>query len=495
MLTNQWSSFGRTWVVAVGITLLAACGGGGSSSSSSNNDSNRMTALGASFGGNGNDNDDTDRETAPGRRVSVVDQGENVVWRWGQVAAATITSAAPAPRVTPQEQRPQWAIDLATVHAAIYDAVIAIAGTHKPYAIIPQTSAAGASMDAAATAAAYGVLQGLFPNRSAVYQPTYDALLAAMPDGAPKTQGLALGAEVAAGMLALRANDGRSTVLPPFVPGTEPGQFRGVNPAVPFYPYIKPFTLTSAAQFRTDGPPALGSGTYADDLNEVKAWGSATSTLRSAEQTENARFHTELPNFHFPRNLAQFARSQPSLAENARLAALIWVTMADTTLGCFESKYHFLFWRPASAVRLADTDGNDETVADPAWTPLEPAPNHPAYPAAHSCVSSAIAEVLSSYYGTRKLSFSFDSTVTATTHAYASVKEMVRESRFARIWGGIDFRTALEDGAVLGAKTARWVEKHHFTPLKCRDSNRSEAHGPSSPEPYPSSRMRCSSDR
>ena len=436
MVTMKSDSLGWTWVVAGSIALLAACGGG---------------------------NADVDREAALGRPATVVDQGENVVWRWGQIAAATITSTASVPRVTPEEQRPQWAIDLATVHAAIYDAVIAIAATHKPYAITAQVSAAGASMDAAATAAAYGVLKGLFPNRSAVYQPTYDAQLAAIPDGAAKTQGLALGAEVAAGMLALRANDGRSITLPPFVPGTGPGQFRGLNPLVPFYPYIKPFTLTSAAQFRAGGPPALGSGTYADDLNEVKAWGSATSALRSAEQTEAARFQTELPNFHWPRNLAQFARSQPSLAENARLAALLWVTMADTTLGCFESKYHFLFWRPASAIALADTDGNDETVADPSWTPLGPVPNHPEYPAAHSCVSAALAETLSGYYGTRKLSFSFNSTVTGTTHAFTSVNEMEREASMARIWGGMHFRTALVHGAVLGAKTARWVEKHHFT--------------------------------
>jgi len=271
---------------------------------------------------------------------------------------------------------------------------------------------------------------------------------------------------VAAGILALRANDGRSIVLPPFVPGTGPGQFRGVNPVVPFYPYIKPFTLTSAAQFRAEGPPTLDSDTYAVELNEVKAWGSVASSLRTPEQTEAARFHTELPNFHWPRNLAQFARSQPSLAENARLAALIWVTMADTTLGCFESKYHFLFWRPASAIALADTDGNGQTVADPSWAPLGPVPNHPEYPAAHACVSAALAEVLSSYYGTRLLNVSFNSTVTGTTHEFASLDAMEIENRMSRIWGGMHFRTALDHGAVLGANTARWVVKHHFTPLQ-----------------------------
>jgi hypothetical protein len=141
MVRMKSDSLGSKWVVAGSMALLAACGGG---------------------------NADIDREAVLGRPATVVDQGENAVWRWGQIAAATITSTAPVPRVTPEEQRPQWAIDLATVHAAIYDAVIAIAATHKPYAITPQVSAAGASMDAAATAAAYGVLKGLFPNRSAV---------------------------------------------------------------------------------------------------------------------------------------------------------------------------------------------------------------------------------------------------------------------------------------------------------------------------------------
>ena len=161
--------------------------------------------------------------------VTITVAGPNAVSYWSEVATATINLPASATG-TPEEQRPNTAVDLATVHVAIYDAVMAIAGTHQPYAITLVAPAAGASQDAAAAAAAYGVLRGLFPSRSAQYQAAYDNYLATLPNSGAKTQGLAVGAEVAAGILALRANDGRSVVLAAYVPGTAPGQFRGPTP-------------------------------------------------------------------------------------------------------------------------------------------------------------------------------------------------------------------------------------------------------------------------
>lgn len=400
---------------------------------------------------------------APEQPLAIVVAGPNAVSYWNEVATTVINQPATAGG-TPEEQRPNIAVDLATVHLAIYDAVMAIAGTHRPYAITPRSDPAGASQEAAAAAAAYRVLQGLFPGRSALYQPAYDSYLATLPDSSAKTQGLRLGTEVAAGILGLRAADGRSAPLAPFQLGSAPGEFRGSNPIGREYSSIKPFTLNTISQFRAPGPqPLYGSG-YAADLQETQTLGAAASTTRSAALTETARFHTEPPFNFWPRNMRSFAMTDRNLAEQARLMALIWVTQADATNACFESKYHYRFWRPASAIALADTDNNDATAPDPAWTPVVPTPNHPEYPAAHSCVSGAMAAVLSGYYGTSKLSFDFSSKVTGSSHHYDTTDALVDEIQQARIAGGMHFRSSTVDGAALGRSVGAWVLSHAFQP-------------------------------
>jgi|KBSSwiStaDraftv2_1062776.scaffolds.fasta_scaffold00737_5 hypothetical protein len=395
--------------------------------------------------------------------VTISPAGPNAVSYWNEVATTTVNVPASATG-TAEEQRPTNAVDLATVHVAIYDAVIAIAGSHQPYAITPKAATAGASQDAAVAAAAYGVLSGLFPNRSAQYQSAYDTYVATLPAGTAKTQGLAVGAEVAAGILALRTNDGRMVALAPYVPGVAAGQFRGINPIGRPNPYIKPFVLTTIAQFRAPGPPALTSTAYAADVNETKALGAATGGIRSAEQTELARFHTEAPGTFWSRNLRMFAMTNRSVADHARLMAMIWVAQADASNACFESKYHYEAWRPSSAITLADTDGNDATGADPGWTPVVATPNHPEYPAAHSCVAGAMAEVLRSYYGTSDVTYDFTSTVTGTTRRYTTTASLVDEIQIARIAGGMHFRSATVDGAALGKSVANWVLARAFQP-------------------------------
>lgn len=402
-------------------------------------------------------------DDAPAEPVTITVVGPNAVSYWNEVASNTVNLPAAATG-TPEEQRPSYSVDLATVHLAIYDAVIAIAGTHKPYAITPTTNASGASQEAATAAAAHRVLLGLFPNRSAQYQGAYDTYLATLPDSPAKTQGIAVGAEVAAGILALRANDGRSVVLAAYVPGTAPGQFRGINPVSRNTPFVKPFALMSNSQFRAPGPPALNSAAYATDLNETRAMGSATSTTRTADQTELARFATEAPPTYWTRNMRNFAMTSRSLAEHARLMAMVWVTQADALDTCFESKYFYQAWRPTSAITLADTDGNDATTADPAWTPVVPTPNHPEYPAAHSCGHAAAAETLRAYYGTPNITFDLNSTVTGTTRHYTTTAALVDEFAVARIAGGMHFRTSTNDGAALGKNVANWVATHHFQP-------------------------------
>ncbi|MFO1328848.1 MAG: vanadium-dependent haloperoxidase [Rubrivivax sp.] len=387
------------------------------------------------------------------REVTIAARGANAISTWGQVAFTAIGS-------TNQ--------DLVTVHLAMHDAVMAVARTHRPFAIRPATSGQGAGevgMKAAAVEAAYRTLRALAPAAGASYEARYAADIAALPDGDARSRGRAIGSEVAAGWLARRANDGRSTVLPPYVPGSQPGQFRGLNPINRIGPQIKPFATLSHSQFRAPGPPPLASEAYAADVNEVQSLASTTSTLRSAAQTEVARFHTEPPPPFWSRNLRQFATASDDLAENARLAAMLYTAHHDAVAACFESKYHHDFWRPTSAIQLADTDGNAATRPDANWAPHLPTPNHPEYPAAHSCASAAVAEVLRSFYGTRKVRFSFDSTVPGTLpHRYESTDDLVREIADARVWGGMHFRFSTTHGAELGRRVAEWVAKHHFQP-------------------------------
>ena len=400
--------------------------------------------------------------------VVIGSHGPNPVSVWSEIGFTTANAPASPAGATPEERVGASSIDLTTLHLAIYDAVVAIAGTHQPYATKPSTSPAGASMDAAAIEAAYRVLKGLFPSRGSIYEAAYAADIGAVPDSDAKTRGMVIGAEAAAGMLALRANDGRETVLPPYVSGTEPGQFRSANtnPAGRLNQYIKPFTTTSHAQFRAGPPPALDSALYAADLNEVKAIASTTSTVRTAEQTEVARFFTEPPPPWQWRNRNRFATASADIAENARMMALLYVASADALGACFETKYHYQYWRPTSAIRLADTDGNPATEADTAWTPHVATPNHPEYPAAHGCDDGATAEVIRGFYGTKKVHFAFDSTVSGTTHHYDSTDDLVHDSRNGRVWGGMHFRNSTIVGSELGKDVAKWVAKKHFRPVE-----------------------------
>ena len=262
-------------IVACAVLLIASCGG---------SDDNTVQPVAAPA-------------TVTVAYTNGVPTPSNVVAYWNKIASDTI-NVAPAATGTPEEQRPNISVDLATVHVAIYDAVNAIVGTHTTFAATPMTPAAGASQEAAAAAATYGVLKGLFPNRSAQYQAAYDAFVAVIPADDAKTRGIAIGTEVATAIVALRANDGRFTAVT-YTAGTGPGNFRGVNPVGVTSRFIKPFAVTNLSQFRAPPPPALDSAAYATDFNEVFALGAIISSMRSADQLEAARFHTEGPRHLF----------------------------------------------------------------------------------------------------------------------------------------------------------------------------------------------------
>ena len=387
----------------------------------------------------------------------------NTISRWNEAAAATINQAN-ATSGTPEETNSQYAFDLATVHVAMYDAVVAIAGGYQPFYVMPHAHTEGASQDAAAAAAAYGVLKGLFPSRSATYQALYDSSLAAVADPAARDQGVAVGAEVASAVLSIRANDGRNTALPAFVAGTGPGQFRGPALVGRTWPYVRPFALLYAGQFRAPGAPALTSAAYAADFNETKALGGAVSTTRTAAQATSARFHSEAPGVFWSRNLRPFLMTNRSLADNARVGAQLWVTHADATIACMESKYALLAWRPFSAINFADTDGNAATDADPAWKPFLPTPPHPEYPAAHGCAGGSMAETFKVLFGTSDVSFDFTSNVTSSSQHYATPQDLLDDITIARIAGGMHFRFSIVDGEALGKSVADYVSQAKFKP-------------------------------
>ena len=403
----------------------------------------------------------TPRAEAPS--VTVMANQPNVVSYWNDIANKTVLATSTV-NTTPEEQRPTFFFDLASVHVAIYDAVVAIEGRYKPFAVKPRSPAAGASVDAAVSAAAYGVLKALFPNRSASYQAAYEQRLAAMPDSPAKTLGLALGSEVAAEVARLRANDGRNVALAPYISGTAPGQFRSANPNPVFrhFPSIKPFALASLGQFRPASPPALGSAAYAAAVTQTRSLGGTASAARTPEQLEVARFHTEPPPPAVTRNLGRFASSTANVADAARLMAVIYVSYVDAIGACFEAKYHYQTWRPVSAIQMADADGNDATPVDAAWAPALPTPNHPEYPAAHSCTSGSLGEALRGYYGTPNVSFTWDSTVTKTTRTYTHIDAFNAEAGLARIHGGMHFSHATAAGEELGRRVAQWVAARHF---------------------------------
>ncbi len=310
--------------------------------------------------------------------VTVATNQPNVVSYWNDIANKTVLATSKV-STTPEEQRPAFFHDVASVQVAIYDTVVAIEGRYKPFAVKPGAPAAGASVDAAVSAAAYGVLKALFPNRSEAYQAAYDQRLAAIPGGQAKTLGIAVGSEVAAGVVRLRANDGRNVALAPYVSGTAAGQFRSANPTPIFrhFPAIKPFALDSLSQFRPAAPPALSSTAYAAALNETRSLGGTESTARTPERLEAARFHTEPPPPSVTRNLGRFASSTADVADAARLMAMVYVSFADAIAACFEAKYHYNTWRPVNAINATNAHSNDATKTNVAWKPVLPTPNHP----------------------------------------------------------------------------------------------------------------------
>jgi hypothetical protein len=396
----------------------------------------------------------------------------DTVTHWNAIATTAIVTTAGQ---SPHASTPSFAM----VQGAVYDAVNAIDRGHRPYIAAPLADPSDSKQAAAATAA-FRVLAALFPSQLPTLQPLYDASLADIPDGRGEDGGVAAGEAAAAAMLAARANDGRGGPFT-FVIGSEPGDWRpsppgfGLDPA-PWVGNVRPFLVPTTAMLLSDPPNPLTSAAYTEDFDEVKRLGSIDSTARTADQTDAAIFWQDHGPALWNRVFRALSDSEElSIAENARLFAMTNLAAADGAIGCWYSKYHWSFWRPMMAIREAASDGNPATEADPAWTPLfDPAtpqrgtplanPPFPDHPAGHGCVSGAIVGVLQDFFGTDKIGFSAVSNRTDRPRSFDRFSHALKEVIDARVWGGIHFRAADVQGAVLGKKVAHWLRTHHFQP-------------------------------
>ena len=364
----------------------------------------------------------------------------------------------------------------AAMNTAMYDAVNSIARTHQPYHV-DMTADPGTSREAAAAQAAHRVLSGLIPASQASYDAALANSLSSVPDGAGKTAGIALGNTVGAAILALRANDGANAVVP-YTPGSAPGDWRPTPPAnaaaaAPQWGSITPWAMSSPTQFRNpDGPPALDSPEYTAAFNEVKAIGSATSSTRTADQSNIAQYWagqtgTSTPLGHWNRIAQTVAESQGNtLEENARLFALVGIAQADAFISCWDNKYHYDHWRPVTAIRAAETDGNPDTVADPNWSSFIITPNHPSYLSGHSSMSGASGAVLADFFGTDNISFTSSAEgVSVPDRTFTSFSQASQEAADSRLYGGIHWSYDNEDGLALGRALGQHVFATQLRPI------------------------------
>jgi membrane-associated phospholipid phosphatase len=395
----------------------------------------------------------------PARRES----GQPVI-DWNQVLLSIVNTPGAQP-ATIQPTR-----NFAIVHAAIYDAVNAIDRTHEPY-LISVHAPRGASETAAADAAAHAALLGLYPAQQSVLDADYAAELTKVADGPAKDKGVRLGEQVAADLLAIRAGDGSNITSPAFVPGGAPGDYQPTPPNFPTPVFstwgrVTPFVLDGGDQFRPAPPPALTSDAYTAALNEVERLGSATSTTRTGEQSEIGKFwNPPIQNFwnQIAETVATAHRSD--LPTTARLFAALNLSLADSAISFYDAKYTYRLWRPVTAIRLADTDGNPNTIADPNWLPLSgnTAPD-PSYPGAHSTISAAGADVLAGFYGDQQRFSVTSPALPGVTRSFTSFSAAAGEAGLSRIYAGQHFRFDHAAGLNLGDQVARFVVDNALLP-------------------------------
>jgi hypothetical protein len=388
---------------------------------------------------------------------------QNVVARWDGIASTTIVTNAKEPSVAS-------GVWFAYVHLAAYDAVNAIDHRFQPY-LFTTTPPTGANKDAAAAAAAHRILVNYFPTQQASLDTQFASSLAAIPDtSANIAAGVAVGEASAQTLIAARANDGLLANIT-YTPLVGPGFWQPTPPA--FGPALTPwlgqmvaFTMTSAAEFFPDeGPDALNSQQWIDDYNQVKTLGAVNSTVRTARQTEIGLFWTQHTGQQYASAFQNLVTQRGlGTSDAARLMAMLWAGYADAGIGCWNAKFFFSFWRPVTAIQAGGD--NPALTADPSWLPLGTTPSHPEYPAAHGCVTGAIATILAGYFGTPNIPFSVSSSVTNTTHNFSSTSDLMQEVEDARIYAGFHYHHSVIQGRVLGLKVGHQLLHQYFGQVK-----------------------------
>jgi membrane-associated phospholipid phosphatase len=407
-------------------------------------------------------------EALEDRTVPTTSLRGDMVLRWNEDLLDVIRREGTVPPVAARA--------MAMTQVAIFDAVDAIRPSYVPY-LTQLQAPRSASIPAAVAEAGYEVLVHLFPAERASLRSELLASLNTVAAGLPRLQGAAVGKQAADAILAARAHDGSGATVT-YTPGTGPGQWQPTPPAfaaaiLPQWPNVTPFTMTSGAQFRPAPPPALTSAAYTAAFDEVKAFGAANSTVRTPEQTLIAKFWadgtgTATPPGHWNEIAQTVARTRhTTLEQNARLFALLDLALADAGIVAWDCKYADSFWRPVTAIRAADTDGNPQTTADPTWTRLLPTPAFPSYISGHSTFSATAAAVLANFFGTDRITFTTTSNaVPGAPRTFTSFSAAAAEAGQSRIYGGIHWQFDNQAGLACGRALGRYVAAHFLSSLR-----------------------------
>ena len=391
----------------------------------------------------------------------------DVITDWNDVALNAIRQTGTAP--------PPASRSLAMMHAAMFDSVNCLDLTYQAYHSY-QTPVLGSSPEAAAAQSARDVLASIYPTQSSVFDTALAASLSSIPDGAGKTNGVALGHAVATDILNWRQNDGSSTVVP-YTPSTDPGKWRPTPPGfqpslLPNWPNVTCFVMESGSQFRGSGPPALSSMEYAASYNITKSIGSFDSAIRTADQTQIAFFwadggETSTPAGHWNMIAQTVAQQQGNmLAQNARLFALLNISMADSAICAWDDKYAYSEWRPITAIQLADPMTNPDTLPDGTWRPLLTTPPFAEYVSGHSTFSGAASEMLALFYGTDDIGFTIGSEgLPGVERSFTSFSQAALEAGESRVYGGIHFEFSNGSGIASGQAISTLAFENDLEPI------------------------------
>lgn len=385
----------------------------------------------------------------------------NVVTDWDEKAVSLVQTGTVRPPFTSHRT-------MAILHVAMFDAIDSIDTRYKPY-MVKLPAAPDNSKEAAAAAAAGAVLVKLVPDAAADVQSTLASYLATVPDGEAKAKGIQLGQEVAAKILAARENDGASAP-DAYRPRTQPGVY--IPTAMPVgwqVASMTPFVLASPSQFRAKPPPSLRSAEWARDYNEIKDLGARNSMRRTAQQTEDARFWLLVgPRAYHPMSRQIVIAKNMDLLDSARFMALFSMAMVDCGIAFFDAKYKYEFWRPITAIRNGDIDGNPATERDAGWEPIDATPLHPEYPCAHCVQSSTAAAVIQGLLGGDEIP---EVTLTSpfapgVTHRFTNLRTFTDEVANARIYAGFHYRFSTIAGREMGQKIGAYVVKSVMQPAQ-----------------------------